>query len=306
MQQTKSRLVKFSLLVWLFVFLQQPVLAEEKLKPHVLASQASANYSDVVSKTMASLRAAGFEVVGDYSPYKGATIIVITNEELKKNAASSKHGGFGVMQRVAVTSIKDQVQVAFTNPVYMANVYRMKGDLSTVRQQLEKALGVVRDFGAQGITAEDLREYHYKIFMPYFDDPYEIKTFVSHEAALAAVESGLKAGWGGTSKVYRIDLPGKQESVFGVAMTRECSGDEFIMNKIDFADTRSTTHLPYELLVSGKDVIALHAKFRIAQSFPDLSMVGSNSFFSIMCAPGEIETALTSIVNGEPAKEDSE
>jgi hypothetical protein len=301
MQQTKSILVKFSLLVLLSVFLQQAVVAEEKLKPHVLAAQTAGNYSDMVTKTRASLGAAGFEVVGEYSPYKGATIIVITNEELKKNAAASKHGGFGAMQRISITQVKDQVQVVFTNPVYMANVYRMKGDLSTVRQQLEKALGVVRDFGAQGITAEDLREYHYKIFMPYFDEPYEIKTFASHEAALAAVEAGLKAGWGGTSKVYRIDIPNKQESVIGVAMTRGCSGDEFIMNKIDFADTRSTTHLPYELLVTGKDVIALHAKFRIAQSFPDLSMVGGNSFFSIMCAPGEIEEALSNIVNGEPS-----
>lgn len=306
MQHTKNGLARYTLWILLLLCLQQSVLAEEKLKPYVLASQTDGEFSVVVSKTAAALRSAGFEVVGEYSPYKDAVIIVISNMELKKNAASSKHGGFGAMQRVSVSRVKDQIQVAFTNPVYMANVYRMKGDLSTVRQQLEKALGGVRDFGAQGIPAEDLREYHYQIFMPYFDDPYEIKTFDSHDEALTAVEAGLKAGWGGTSKVYRIDIPGKQDTVFGVAMTRECSADEFVMSTIDIADTRSTVHLPYELLVTGKEVIALHARFRIAQSFPDLSMAGSNSFISIMCSPGDIEEALSSIVNGEPVLEEDE
>lgn len=282
------------------------VWADAKLKPHVLASQQAGNYSDIVDKTRASLRSAGFEVAGEYSPYKGVSIIIITNDELKKNAAASEFGGFGAMQRVAISQVKDQVQVAYTNPVYMANVYRMKGDLSVVAQQLQQALGKQQEFGAKGLSVEDLRKYHYKIFMPYFDDRYELKSFASYEEAIKAVEAGLKAGWGGTSKVYRIDIPGKQESVFGVAMTRECSGDEFIMNKIDFGDIKSASHLPYELMVSGKDVIALHAKFRIAQSFPDLSMMGDNSFFSIMCAPGEIETALGSIVKGEVAEEESE
>ena len=284
----------------------QYVSAEAVLKPHVLASQQTGDYASVVSKTRSALQAAGFEVVGEYSPYKGVTLVVVTNDELKKNATTSKWGGFGAMQRVSISQVKGQIQVAYTNPVYMANVYRMKGDLSVVRKQLQQALGMEKDFGAEGLTAEHLREYHYKIFMPYFDDPYELKSFSSYEKAIAAVEAGLKSGWGGTSKVYRIDIPGKKESVIGVALSRECSGDEFIMNKIDFADTKSSTHLPYEVLVSGKNVIALHAKFRIALSFPDLSMVGDNSFFSIMCAPGEIEEALGSIVNGESAQEEEE
>jgi len=294
-----------SLLALLFMTLST-AWADAMLKPHVLASQQAGNYTDIVGKTRSSLQSAGFEVVGEYSPYKGTTVIIVTNDELKKNAGASDFGGFGAMQRVAVSQVKGQVQVAYTNPVYMANVYRMKGDLSVVAQQLQQALGKEKDFGAKGLTAEDLRKYHYKIFMPYFDDRYELKSFASYEEAIKAVEAGLKAGWGGTSRVYRIDIPGKQESVFGVAMTRECSGDEFIMNKIDFADIKSATHLPYELMVSGKDVIALHAKFRIAQSFPDLSMVGDNSFFSIMCAPGEIETALGSVVKGEAPKGESE
>jgi hypothetical protein len=65
------------------------------------------------------------------------------------------------------------------------------------------------------------------------------------------------------------------------------------MSRIDFKDTRSTGHLPYEIVISGNKVYALPAEFRIAISFPDLSMIGSNSFASIMCAPNAIQEALT-------------
>jgi len=292
------------LLFFIAIINTQFVIADVKLKPHVLASKQTGQYKTVVSDTRKALKKAGFELAGEYSPYKDVTIFIVTNDVMKKNAAASKHGGYGAAQRVAVSKVGNEIQVVYTNPIYMANVYRMKDNLSAIKKQLASALGKVKDFGADGITAADLREYHYKMFMPYFDEPYELASMKSHEAAVAAVEKGLKAGWGGASKVYRIDVPGKNEVVFGVALTRECSGDEFIMGKIDFADVKSATHLPYELMVTEKEVVALHAKFRIAQSFPDLSMMGNNSFFSIMCAPGEIEDALKAVVKGEAKKEE--
>jgi hypothetical protein len=275
------------------------VQAADKLKPFVLASQNAADLTAEITRIKAALTGAGFAIAGEVSPYKNTHIIVVTNDELKKNAAASKHGGYGAAQRVSVTKVNDQVQVAFTNPVYMANVYRMKGDLAGISSKLKTALGFVKDFGASGIEADDLRKYHYKIFMPYFDDPYELKSFDSYDDAVKSVENGLAAKAGGVSKVYRIDIPGKKETVFGIHMTNECSGDEFIMKKIDFGAIKSSAHLPYEILVSGNEVFALHGKFRIAISFPDLSMVGNNSFFSIMCAPGEIEDALEKVVKGK-------
>lgn len=293
-----------SILFVMMMVAAQSVMAEVLLKPHVLASKTAGEYEKVVSDTRNALTSAGFDIAGEHVPYKGTIIFVVTNDALKKNAAASKHGGYGVAQRVAVSKVGNEIQVVYTNPVYMANVYRMKDNLNGVRQQLEAALGKVSDFGAEGLTAEDLRDYQYKIFMPYFDDPFELASLASHEAAVAAVEKGLKAGWGGTSKVYRIDIPGKQEVVFGVGLTRDCSSDAMIMGAIDFGDIKAATHLPYELMVSGKEVLALHAKFRIAQSFPDLSMMGSNSFMSIMCSPGDIESALEAVVKGEQKDSD--
>jgi len=74
------------------------------------------------------------------------------------------------------------------------------------------------------------------------------------------------------------------------------------MDYIDFGDIKSTAHLPYEILVSGNKVYHLYAKFRIAISFPDLSMMGSNSFMSIMSAPAAIKDALTEVVSRDKEK----
>lgn len=125
-----------------------------------------------------------------------------------------------------------------------------------------------------------------------FDEHYELFSYDSYEEILAKVEEGLAAGNTGTSKVYRVDLPGKEQTLFGVGLTRECSGDQHIMEKIDFKDMRQTAHVPYELLVTGGEVTALAGRFRIAISFPDLGMMGSHGFMSIMCAPLGIRPAL--------------
>ncbi|MGD8559477.1 MAG: hypothetical protein PVG89_04510 [Gammaproteobacteria bacterium] len=273
--------------------------AETLLKPYILAATSPGDVAGVVSETKDKLTAAGFVVVGEYSPYPDAVIIVITNDALKQNAAASDFGAFGAAQRVTVTKAKNQVQVAFTNPVYMANAYRMKSDLAGVADGLKQALGHQREYGPdEGLSAEDLREYHYKWLMPYFYDRLQLATYESYEQALEKVEAALQSdNKGGVEKVYRVDVPGKQETVIGVHMKGpnnvECSGDQYIMSRIDFKDTRSTGHLPYEIVISGNKVYALPAEFRIAISFPDLSMIGSNSFASIMCAPNAIQEALT-------------
>lgn len=288
--------------VWLFGF-GPASAADEVLRPFVLASSGAGTVDSKLEATKAALTGQGFEIVGEYAPYAGAHVLVVTNDALKENAAKSEFGGYGAAQRVALTEVDGQVQVSYTNPVYMAYGYRMSGDLADVAQKLEAALGKQQDFGSEkGLTAKKLSKYHYMIGMQYFDDPSKLAKYGSYQEAVQAVANSLAAGRGGASQVYRIDLPGKDETVFGVKLTQGCSADEFIMGKIDFKSPRSTAHLPYELLVSGGDVYALHGRFRIAIDFPDLSMMGANSFASIMCAPGEIESALTAAAGGEAKK----
>jgi hypothetical protein len=284
-------------------------LAEDVLMPFVLAYKTSGEVSAVASEVKGKLTGAGFEVAGEYSPYSDAHIIVVTNAALKAHAAKSEFGAYGAAQRVSVTKNGDDIEVAYTNPVYMAAAYRMAGDMADIRAQLEGALGAEMDFGSEkNLTAKDLRKYHYTVMMEYFDDPSELAEYDSQAEAVKAVEAALAAGKGATSKVYRIDIPGKDETVFGVALkgtdADDCSGDAFVMGRVDKSSPRSTAHLPYEIVVSDGTAYALYARFRIAINYPHLPMVaapeGQGTFFSIMCSPGAIEEALIMASGEEP------
>jgi len=283
-------------------------LAEDVLMPFVLAYKTSGDVSAVASEVSGKLTGAGFEVAGEYSPYSGAHVIVVTNDAMKAHAAKSEFGAYGAAQRVSVTKNGDAVEVAYTNPVYMAAAYRMAGDMADIRAQLEGALGADMDYGSEKeLTASKLRKFHYTVMMEYFDDPSELAEYDSQAEAVKAVEAGLAAGKGAASKVYRIDIPGKDETVFGVALkganADDCSGDEFVMGRVDKATPRGTAHLPYEIVVSDGTAYALYARFRIAINYPHLPMVaapeGQGTFFKIMCSPGAIEEALTLAAGGE-------
>jgi len=302
------KLVKFLMVGASLIFAAASVAADAKLKTYILAEKKSGDVATVTAATKAKLTKAGFDVVGTYSPYDTATILIVTNDELKANAKNSEMGAYGAAQRVTITKAGSEIQVAFTNPTYMAHIYRMKGDLKSVTAKLKSVLGNMGEYGPdEGLTAKELREYHYKFLMPYFDEPLELADYGNQQVALTKVEAMLSSNnKGGVKKVYRIDMAGKDETVIGVSMSGpgelDCSGDKYIMGKIDFKKLKSTGHLPYEIVISKGQVYALPAEFRIALSFPDLSMMGSNSFASIMCAPTAINEALALGVGGEYAE----
>jgi len=281
--------------------------AAELLKPFVLASTGTGDVAKVMVDVKTKLTAAGFELAGEYSPYDNASILIVTSDELKSAAAKSEFGGYAAGQRISVTKVGDEVQVAYTNPVYMENAYRMKASLQSTADLLKQALGAKEMYGPdKGMSADDVRKYHYMFGMEYFDEPSLLAEYKSYDEAVSMVEKSLAAKKGGVSKVYRIDVSGKDESVFGVHLTKDCSGDKFVMGHIDFKPVRSTAHLPYEMLVSENKVYALYARFRIAINFPDLKMMGANSFFKIMCAPDAIEESLMFAAGRKKAKDDDD
>jgi hypothetical protein len=285
--------------------------AADLVKPFILANSASGDVASVAAATKAKLTDAGFEVVGSYSPYAGVESIVFTNSDLKSAATKSERGGYGAAMRAAVTKVGDDIQVTYTNPVYWANAYRMSSNLDGVAAKLASALGKQKQYGTgdKELTAEDMREYHYTVMMEYFDDPSDLASYGSHEAAVKAVEENLAAGKAGTSQVYKISLgkdpKGKEMTLIGVALggtgEKDCSGDKYIMDKIDRSEIRHSAHLPYEVLVYGGDVEALYGRFRIAISWPHLPMMASETgatFMSIMCAPDSIKDALRAAAGG--------
>ena len=301
----KSRICISLLLVTLFFSLS--VSAKDTLyKPYVLASSGEGTLDESTAASVSALEDAGFEVVGQYSPVAGTNIIVATNDILKGIAAKSDRGGYGAAQRVSVTEVDGQIEVAFTNPVYIQHAYRLGGDMQPVYNSLSKALGMARACGGgkKKMTAKKLGKYHYMVGMQYFDDPSELGSFDSHEDAVAAVEKGLAKMGDSLSKVYRIDIPGKEQTVFGVGMKASNEDTEdldetFQMSIVDFEGCKKRAYFPYEVLVNGKDVEALHMRFRMAVHFPNLSMMGSHGFTKLISAPGVIEEALENMVNAE-------
>ncbi|MFC1837879.1 hypothetical protein ACFLYW_04290 [Thermodesulfobacteriota bacterium] len=274
------------------------------LKPFVLAKDVPGTMAEVVNHVTAKITEQGFTVVGTYSPYPAATVICASHPDISAAAAGTENGGFGAAQRVAVTEVDGNLQVTYVNPAYLGTAYGL-GKLETISAKLEAALGHEQDYGSKkGIKETKLGpgKYHYKMMMPYFDDIDVLNTFESYQTGVETVEANLAAGKGGTAKVYRIDLPGKEVSVFGVAIPQgdgpdsgDKDTDKEILDIIDYKEIRSTAYLPYELMVQGNQAIALRGRYRIAVNFPDTTMVGSHGFTAIMSAPGGIKKALEAV-----------
>ncbi len=305
------------LVILMFMMSWLPQAHAEVLKPFILGKIPTSfknplmnpgSLQDVVVYTKAQLTEKGFTIVGTYSPYPNATVICASHPELSAAAANAENGGFGAAQRVAVTEVNGQLQISYMNPAYMGTAYGL-GKLEGISSKLAETLGREMEFGSQkGIKEKKLRpgKYHYKILMPYFDDIDVLNTYPDYETAIKTVEENLAAGKGGTVKVYRIDLPGKNISVFGIGILEgdgPDSGakdtDKEIMDIVDYQKIRSTPYLPYELMVQGDQAIALRGRYRIAVHFPDTSMTGAHGFTKIMSSPGGIKDALKAVAGGK-------
>lgn len=109
--------------------------AAERLKPFELAYTTSGGMAQVVTQVEKRLTDHGFKIVGSYAPYTNAAfpegetvsaeVIGVTNPALLAAAAETRFGGYAAVQRVTVTQVTSkgatQIQVAYTNPTYMAN-----------------------------------------------------------------------------------------------------------------------------------------------------------------------------------------
>ena len=270
--------------------------AQQTHRPYILAGVLDGSFSENLSAIKTKITGGGFDIVGEYQVEQNSVVLVISNEALRNLAAQSKFGGYGAAQRVTLTKRNNEQQLSFTNPVYWGNAYKMK-DLSGIYSELKETLGFEKEFGSEdGLTLEELREYHYMIAMPYFEDHNELAEYPSFQEAVAAIEKGLSNRKYGASKVYRIDIPGKDETVFGVAIMEGDGSDLTVIQNCDVTETYHTAYAPYEILVSGKKIYSPHGRFRIALSFPDLSM---GTFMQISGAPGDIEDVLTAVAEGQ-------
>lgn len=276
------------------------------LKPFSLAGIAEIEMSRVVDDVENRLKRGGFEILGTYQPYEGAHIFAVTSEALKQAATQSDYGGFGAVIKVSVTQANDskQVQVSYNNPEYIGLAYNMNTRLEETKRRLGEAIGFEKDFGGDGLDEDKLPEYNYTFGLEDFYGHLELADHGSHDKAIREVEKGLANNDFGIGQVYKLKIPGKQQVVYGLSLQADVDeekflSDEFVMSVIDHQDPRRTSHLPYEIMVNGSDVFALHPHFRLAVQFPDLRMFGEHSFGKLMDLPYVYEEFFIQAVGGQ-------
>ncbi len=278
----------------------QPTLAaisaNHYLKPFILGQNVSGISLDrLAQKVRGKLTSQGFQIVGTYEPYKGAKILVVTNKELKKIAAKTPLGGFAAVLKVSFADTGKGIQVSYNNPAYLGLAYNLNNKLENISRKLKAAVGYIKPFGGgKGIKESDLPTYNYSFGLEGFTGYMELGQFKTFEEATHSIETGLARGKYGITEVFRVDLPGKDIALFGLSLKADVNehpflNDEYVMNIIDYRPLKRLPHLPYEILVRGGEVLALHPHFRLAINFPDLHMFGANSFGKLMDLPYEYE-----------------
>lgn len=284
----------------LFIITLNSALADSlKLKPFILASDKPGDLKETLIDVKKALTNVGFIVKGEYAPYPNTYSLIITHNKLLQSVAYSFGNKFSLAQRVSITEVGNNIQVAYANPVYMGYAYQIKKDMKWVFDKLTEALGFVREFGAKGLSQKELGKYRYAFGMERFSDYMVLATYSSHKKAVKVMEKNLAEKKGGVFKISRIDVKNQKVTLFNVGMSDGYSGDKTIMGIIDSHRLKHSAHLPYEILIKDKKVIALHPRFRIAIGFPDLRMMGKNSFMEITKSPDAIQKALTEVAGGQ-------
>lgn len=279
----------------------------QNLKPYILGFETTESISDIKVKLVSSLEQNGIKVVGQYQPANDNNrwIIVFSSPELE-NSVTQVGGltGFAAALRVGITREKEKTIVSYTNPAYWGNAYfrsefdKVTSYYATLTAHLESAMKasgtfIGTSFGSEkGLSTKDLRKYHYMIGMPYFEDPVQLADLGNYKEAIAKIESNLTKGIPNLQMVYKLEIPGRELTLFGFALSGE-KGESKFLPIIDINNPKHTAFLPYEVLVMGGKVQILHGRYRIAVSFPDLTM---GTFSKIMSTPGNIEDLLKQVV----------
>ncbi|SCY37016.1 hypothetical protein [Thiohalorhabdus denitrificans] len=277
--------------------------------PYTAASRlADGEVNQVVSDVESALGEAGFEVVGSYHPMdmEGRAVVVATDdallEAIEKRPTTTREGHtipaaglrIGVFQ-----SEKGSVEISYVNPTYLYNAYfqdaypEVKDEARDAEQRLQDALGGIGQEAGEafGGEVEDLEHYHYMVFMPYFEDHIQLAEHDDFDAAVRTIRANLNQGVGETAPVYEVVMPERKMAVFGVAMNDEHNGVPSWYPKLI---QRHVAALPYELYVVGGKAFMLHGRFRIALSWPELTMA---TFSNIMDAPGDTERTLREVAS---------
>ena len=274
-------------------------------KPYVLAGSVdNSDIKSIQSAVVDQLKANGFVLLGSYNPMqKGTRILIAVSHPSLQKAVETTGGltGFASVLRVALTQSGSKIDISYTNPHYWAAAYFQK-QYTTISTSIDEvaqafasafsAYGPSSEFGSKkGVSLKELQKYHYMLGMPYFEDNVVLGKFASFSEAVSHIDNQFAQKVPNLIKVYEKSIPAKKIKLYGVGLAGD-KGEATFMPTIDISEPKHTAFLPYEVLVYDNQVYMLHGRFRIALSFPDLTM---GTFMKIVSTPGNIEEMLKTL-----------
>ena len=279
----------------------------QSLKPYWGGQMTETNFAEAQSLVRETLEAQGLEILGEYQPANDVNrwVLVYTSSDLKAAVKSSgAERAFALAQRMAIYKSAEGIHLSATNPSYWCAAYfqdefvphqskvqATEGKLNAVFKAA--TISDPEAYGSQkGLDLDDLYEYQYMFGMPEFEDQVKLKAFNSFEEAQAAVNNGLGRNSAEAKLVYSITLEGEKAALYGVGLLG-VDGEQKFLPIIDIDNPKHTCFLPYEILILDNEVYMLHGRYRIALSFPDLTM---RTFSKIMSTPGDIEDAMGALL----------
>jgi len=289
---------KTALLFTLLIGLTAIGFAQQAYSPYFKVAEFEKSIEDVSTIVADALTSGGFEVIGEYNPANSDDLKVIcfTNDKLKNLSLKFKdRGALASVLKAGLVKKDGRVTLSILNPEYMFIAYW--GEQMERRQETEvtemsesalsvfATLGKLTPFGGRE-EKDDLKKYHYKVMMPYFDDPEELREFDSFESGLSFIQKNLNSGKGNTVKVYEQIFNDEKIAVFGVGLHNAESGEAHFLPIIG---EDHIANMPYEIILQGNEATMLAGKYRIALFWPELTM---GTFMKIMSTPGDIEDTM--------------
>ncbi|MBT8271448.1 MAG: hypothetical protein HKO90_11185 [Flavobacteriaceae bacterium] len=270
----------------------------QELAPYIKVGTVNASVEEVSKSVMEALKSEEFFILGSYNPAKkkNLKVIVFSRADLSSRAVKViDRGALAAPMKIGLIDSEGNTEVSYTNPEYLTRAYlrdnftSFSSTISDFHKDLKSALSSIGNeftpFGGT-VKADKLKNYHYKIMMPYFTDPVELAEFDSFEQGLNIVRSNLKSAKGNTRLVYELVYDNAKVAVFGVGLFDPEDGEGHFLPKIGEGHVAA---LPYEIILQDNVLTMLHGKYRIALHWPDLTM---GTFMKIMSTPGDIKDSM--------------
>ena len=273
----------------------------QDLSPYIKIGETTESMQQASEKITETLQNNSFTILGSYNPSNKSTLKVIafTRTDMKNTVVKvPDRGALAAVFKVGLVAEDGKVTMSFTNPEYLLRAYlgdnynsykstfqKFDADLKTTFSTIGNEF---KPFGGT-VEAEDLKDYHYKIMMPYFTDPITLNEFSSFEEGVKTIEANLKAEKGSTVLVYKLVYEKENIAVFGIGLQDKAKGEANFLPIIGEANVAA---MPYEIILQGKKATMLPGKYRLAVSWPELSM---GTFMKIIGTPGDIEDTLEAV-----------